>query len=215
MTRPIVHVVDDDAAMRESLRWLLESDGLSVATYVDAADFLDRYRKEGPGCVLLDVRMPGMSGLQLQEVMQQRRMQVPVVFITAHGDVPMAVRAVRSGALDFVEKPFDDEVLIGLIRRAIAFDTEARERNQRDIGFAGRLSTLTRREAQVLERVIAGELNKVIARKLGITVKTVETHRARIMAKLKVNSVAELVQRMVTHRLTERGDIQPVEPGRS
>jgi FixJ family two-component response regulator len=201
VTSPVIHVVDDDAAMRDSLRWLLESDGWTVQAYVDAADFLSRYRPGPAGCLLLDVRMPGMSGLQLQEVLVQHDIRIPLVFITAHGDVPMAVRAVRAGALDFIEKPFDDEALIALIRRAIDIDATTRLQNEQEIGFAARLSTLTPRERQVLEGVIAGGSNKIVARDLGITIKTVETHRARIMAKLGVNSVVELVQRMVVHRL--------------
>jgi FixJ family two-component response regulator len=209
VSRPVIHVVDDDPAMRDSLRWLLKSDGLAVETYADAAEFLARFQPGHPGCLLLDVRMPGMSGLKLQEVLLERQIRIPLVFITAHADVPMAVRAVRGGALDFIEKPFDDEALIALIRRALEIDASTRLRNEQEIGFAARLSTLTPREREVLERIIAGGLNKVIARDLGITIKTVETHRARIMAKLGVNSVAELVERMVMHRLSHHaGDNQ-------
>jgi len=198
---PVVHVVDDDPGFRDSLRSLLESDGLTVETYADAGEFLGRYLPERPGCLLLDVRMPGMSGLQLQEEMQKRQIQVPLVFITAHGDVAMAVTAVRRGALDFIEKPFDDEALIGLIRDALEKDKETRRESERRAGLGARFASLSARELEVLERVVKGKRNRTIAQELGVTEKTVEFHRKRIMGKLHVNNVVELVNLVVQHRL--------------
>jgi two-component system, LuxR family, response regulator FixJ len=199
---PVVHVVDDDPGFRDSLRSLLEADGLAVETYADADDFLARYLPDRPGCLLLDVRMPGMSGLQLQDELHRRGVRVPTVFITAHGDVAMAVAAVRRGALDFVEKPFDDEALIRRVREALASDVADRSESERRRDFAARLAALSTREREVVERVVAGKLNKLIAEELGITVKTVEFHRARIMDKLRAKTAAELIHLFVQERLT-------------
>jgi len=201
---PVVHVVDDDLGFRDSLRSLLESDGLTVETYADAGEFLGRYLPERPGCLLLDVRMPGMSGLQLQEELQKRRIQVPLVFITAHGDVAMAVAAVRRGALDFIEKPFDVEALIGLIRDALERDKETRKESQLRTSFGARIASLSARELEVLDRVVKGKRNRIIAEDLGVTEKTVEFHRKRIMGKLQVKNVVELVNLVVQHRLIGR-----------
>jgi len=201
---PVVHVVDDDPGFRDSLRSLLESDGLTVETYADAGEFLGRYLPERPGCLLLDVRMPGMSGLQLQEELQKRRIQVPLVFITAHGDVAMAVAAVRRGALDFIEKPFDVEALIGLIRDALEKDKETRKESQLRTSFGARIASLSARELEVLDRVVKGKRNRIIAEDLGVTEKTVEFHRKRIMGKLQVKNVVELVNLVVQHRLIGR-----------
>ncbi|MGB7542501.1 MAG: response regulator [Burkholderiales bacterium] len=201
---PVVHVVDDDPGFRNSLRSLLEADGLTVQTYADAAEFISRYSPEAPGCLLLDVRMPGMSGLQLQEDLQKRRFRVPLVFITAHGDVAMAVTAVRRGALDFIEKPFDDGTLIGLVRNALETDAAARQELDRHLIFGARLAALSAREREVLDRVIDGKLNKIIAEELGIAVKTIEFHRSRIMDKLQAKTAAELVNLVVQHRLSTR-----------
>ena len=194
---PLVHVVDDDPGFRDSLRSLLEADDLAVATYADGADFLERYAPDQPGCLLLDVRMPGMSGLHLQDELLKRGIRVPTIFITAHGDVAMAVAAVRKGALDFVEKPFDDEALIRRIRSAL-------ETSERERGVEARLAALSARELEVLERVVEGKLNKIIAEELGIAVKTVEFHRKRIMDKLRVKTSADLIHLVVQHRLSLR-----------
>ena len=201
---PIVHIVDDDPGFRDSLRSLLESDGMAVQTYADAAEFLKRYAPDQPGCLLLDVRMPGMSGLQLQEELQKRRIGVPVVFITAHGDVAMAVAAVRRGALDFIEKPFDDVALIGLIRDALHKDKETRKETERRTTLGERFSSLSARELEVLDRVVKGKRNRMIAEELGITEKTVEFHRKRIMGKLQAKNVVELVNLVVQHRQATR-----------
>lgn len=202
MTTPVVHVVDDDEGFRNSLRSLLESCDLTVETYADAGQFLARYAPDRPGCLLLDVRMPKMSGLQLQEELQKRQIRVPLVFITAHGDVAMAVTAVRRGALDFIEKPFDDEALIGLIHDALDKDVQDREVSKRQMNFGARLASLSARERSVLDRVVEGKLNKIIAEELGISVKTVEFHRKRIMSKLRAKTATELVNLVVQHRLS-------------
>jgi RNA polymerase sigma factor (sigma-70 family) len=194
---PIVHIVDDDPGFRDSLRSLLESDNLAVATYADPADFLERYLPDQPGCLLIDVRMPGLSGLQLQDELLRRGIRVPTIFITAHGDVAMAVAAVRKGALDFVEKPFDDESLIRRIRSALERDAAERD-------VKTRLAALSAREREVVERVVAGRTNKVIAKELGIAVKTVEFHRKRITDKLQVKTTADLIHLVVEHRLSPR-----------
>jgi len=204
VTTPVVHVVDDDEGFRNSLRSLLESCDLAVQTYADAEEFLARYVHDRPGCLLLDVRMPKMSGLQLQEELQKRQIRVPLVFITAHGGVAMAVAAVRRGALDFIEKPFDDEALIGLIRDALDKDAQDRQTTERQIDLGARLASLSARERDVLDRVVDGRLNKIIADELGISVKTVEFHRKRIMEKLRARTVAELVNLVVQHRVSAR-----------
>jgi len=205
-TIPIVHVVDDDSGFRDSLRSLLESDGMSVQTYADADEFLKRYIPNLPGCLLLDVRMPGMSGLQLQGELQKRQIDIPVVFVTAHGDVAMAVTAVRRGALDFIEKPFDDEALIGLVRDALEKDRETRKETERRTSAGARFASLSAREVEVLDRVVEGKRNRIIAEELGITEKTVEFHRKRIMGKLQAKNVAELVNLVVKHRFTGRAN---------
>ncbi|HUL91867.1 MAG TPA: response regulator [Burkholderiales bacterium] len=197
-------MVDDDPGFRDSLRSLLESDGLAVETYADAADFLARFLPERPACLLLDVRMPGMSGPQLQEELHKRGTRVPLIFITAHGDVAMAVAAVRRGALDFIEKPFGDETLLGLVRRALEIDAEVLRMAEQQKDLSARMSSVSARELEVLGRVVDGKLNKVIAEELGIAVKTVEFHRRRIMAKLQAKTTAELINLVVQDRLTRR-----------
>lgn len=191
---PTVFVVDDDAAMRASLRWLIESVGLQVVTCSTAQAFLDTYAPEQPGCLLLDVRMPGMSGLDLQQELSARRITLPVVIITGYADVPIAVRAMKGGAFDFVEKPFSDEVLLQRIRRAISLDADTRRIDSERTSVEARLRLLTARERDVLERVIIGKSNKAIAAELKLSAKTVETHRAHVMDKMKAASLAELIR---------------------
>jgi len=185
--RPLVHVVDDDEALRDSLRWLLESARHCVATYATAESFLATYDPERAGCLVLDIRMPGMSGLELQDELKRRGHTIPIIFVTGHGDVPMAVNAVKKGALEFIEKPFNDKAFLVLIKNALAFDAETRR-------AAARLVTLTRREREVMELIVAGKRNQDIAAKLSINIKTVEAHRANVMRKTGVGSLAELVQ---------------------
>jgi RNA polymerase sigma factor (sigma-70 family) len=188
-----VYVVDDDEAMRDSLRWLLESAGYRVACYASAERFLAAYRPGSPACLVLDVRMPGLTGLELQQELNRRSAALPIIFITGHGDVPMAVDALKSGAFHFVEKPFKSERLLELIEQASdsGLPVEAERARQRSV--AARLATLTQREREVLDLVVQGRKNKQIAETLQISVKTVEVHRARAMEKMDVSSVAELV----------------------
>jgi two-component system, LuxR family, response regulator FixJ len=193
-TEPIVFVVDDDPAMRQSMRWLIESVNLAVETYATAQDFLAAYDPSRPGCLVLDVRMPGMSGLDLQEELNRRQIYVPIIIITGYAEVPTAVRALKGGALDFIEKPFSDQLLLDRIQQAIASDRQTRERNATRAALAARVAQLTPREREVMQLVVAGSSNREIAAELGLSVKTVEVHRARVMEKMKVDSLAELVR---------------------
>jgi RNA polymerase sigma factor (sigma-70 family) len=189
-----VFVVDDDQAMRSSLKWLIESVGLGVESFASADEFLRSYYPGRAGCLLLDVRMPGMSGLELQEYLIQHQIEIPVIIITGHGDVHMAVRAMKSGAVDFIEKPFNDEMLLDAIRNALMLDDRRRETRSAKAAIAERLEQLTPREHEVMEMVTAGKSNKEIANVLGVSAKTVEAHRARVMEKMQAGSLAELVR---------------------
>ena len=190
----VVFIVDDDEALRDSLRWLLESAGLKVETHDSANSFLQSYYPGQSGCLLLDVRMPGMTGLELQEQLESRDVRLPVVIMTGHGDVAMAVRALKAGAMDFIEKPFDDELLLTSIQRALVLDTEQRKNRATQAEVLARLAHLTRREHQVMELVTIGKANKQIASELNVSAKTVEAHRAHVMEKMQAKSLAELVR---------------------
>jgi two-component system, LuxR family, response regulator FixJ len=191
---PIVFVVDDDRAMRDSLRWLLESIGLSVRTYATAADFLGDHDPAQPGCLVLDVRMPGMSGLDVQTELAKRGSELPTIVVTGHAEVAMAVRAVKAGALDFIEKPFSDQLLLDRVRQALEIDRQSREVRVRREDARRRLASLSAREREVLGLVAAGKANKEIAADLGLSPKTVEVHRAHVMSKMAVDSLAELIR---------------------
>lgn len=197
---PVVHVVDDDEALRDSLRWLLEGHGFEVRAYPSATAFMQSAPPQPGSVLLLDVRMPGMTGMQLQDELAARGINSPIIFITGHGDVPMAVEAVKKGAADFLEKPFNDEQLVALIRRAADQDAVRHGAEARRSAGDARLQSLTAREREVLERVVAGKLNKSIADELGISIKTVEVHRARVMEKMQAKSLAELIQRSLGDR---------------
>lgn len=193
--QPTVFVVDDDEAMRSSLKWLIESVGLRVRTFDSARGFLASYVPEGgTGCLLLDVRMPGMSGLELQGYLARADITLPVIIITGHGDIAMAVRAMKAGALDFIEKPFNDEALINSIRRSLDYDAAQRAQRLRRGEVASRLGQLTPREHEVMNLVTDGKSNKEIAATLGVSAKTVEAHRARVMDKMQAQSLADLVR---------------------
>ena len=192
-----VYIVDDDDALRDSLAWLLDSAGYASESFASAEDFLGVYDEAMAGCLLLDVRMPGMSGLELYEELCSRHATLPVVFITGHGDVPMAVAALKRGAADFIEKPFNDEAMLRLVEQCLANEREHRSRRRQDAEVARRFDQLTQREREVLDLIIAGKLNKQIADVLGISIKTVEVHRARVMEKMGAHSLAELVQHVV------------------
>ncbi|WP_456447874.1 response regulator transcription factor [Thiolapillus sp.] len=192
--RPTVFVVDDDEAMRSSLQWLIESVDLPVECYASAEAFLEAYYPGRSGCLLLDVRMPGMGGLELQEYLRRHEITIPVIIITGHGDVPMSVRAMKEGAIDFIEKPFNDELLLDAIRNALAVDERQRQEQTLRAELAACLATLTPREHEVMDMVTAGKSNKEIASALGVSAKTVEAHRAKVMDKMKASSLAELVR---------------------
>ena len=190
----IVFVVDDDRAMRDSLRWLLESIGLTVRTYPTAAEFLREHQPSQPGCLVLDVRMPGMSGLDLQAELVRRGAELPTIVVTGHAEVAMAVRAVKAGALDFIEKPFSDQLLLDRVRQALEIDRQSREVRARREEARRRLASLSARDREVLELVAAGKANKEVAAALGLATKTVEVHRAHVMSKMAVDSLAELIR---------------------
>ena len=198
MTDPTVFIVDDDEAMRNSLAWLIGSVGLAVETHESAAAFLAAFRAGGPderpGCLVLDVRMPGMSGLELQDALARCGSALPVIMITGHADVPMAVRALRAGAVDFIEKPFNDQMLLDRVHEAIARSAKACAERARRARVRDLLDRLTPRERQVAELVAAGKPNKVIAYELDLSMKTVEVHRHNVMEKLELASVADLTR---------------------
>ncbi len=193
--KPTVFVVDDDPAVRHSLRWLLESAGLPVETYETAQAFLQTYQPERPGCLVLDARMPGLSGLDLQDQLQAQHTSLPII-ITGYGDVPMAVRALKGGAIDFIEKPFSEQLLLDQIHRAIALNAETREKHAHRTFIQAKIDRLTPREREVMGFVVDGKANKQIAALLERSQKTIEIHRANVMRKMEANSLAELVRTM-------------------
>jgi RNA polymerase sigma factor (sigma-70 family) len=200
LATPTVFVVDDDAAVRESLKTLMQSVKLNVQTFSCGQDFLDDYSPQQPGCVVLDVRMPGMSGLELQEQLQRRNIHIPAIIITGHGDVPVAVSAMKSGAMDFLQKPFSQQMLLERVQEALARDAEQREESVRQEDIRSRIDSLTPQEQRVMDLVVAGKSNKQVALQLGISKKTVETHRAHVMKKMKVDSLAELVTTAIAQK---------------
>jgi len=200
---PTVWIVDDDEAMRSSLKWLIESVGMRVESHDSADAFLQAQYPGRFGCLLLDVRMPGMSGLELLEHLGEQQMMPPTIIITGHGDVPMAVRAMKAGALDFIEKPFNDEVLLDAIRRALAQEEDRRDASAGIADVIERLTNLTPREHEVMQMVTNGMSNKEIANSLGVSAKTVEAHRARVMEKMAAGSLAELVRMAIA--IEQRG----------
>ena len=189
-----VYVVDDDEAVRDSLQWLLEGKGYRVRCFDSAESFLSRYDPREVACMFVDIRMDGMSGLDLQDRLIERKSPLPVVFITGHGDVPMAVETMKKGALDFIQKPFREEDLETLVEKMLDRARAAFAEHQQASTRESLLGKLTNREAQVLERIVAGRLNKQIADDLNISIKTVEAHRANIMEKLNANTVADLLK---------------------
>ncbi len=202
---PTVFVIDDDASVRKSLSRLLRSADYLAETFASAEEFLGREHFNGIGCLLLDVQMPGLSGMDLQEELNKADYHMPIIFITGHGDIPMSVEAMKKGAVDFLPKPFDDKELLRAIEKAIEKDTYAKAEYDETLDIRKRIELLTPRENETLRYVITGMLNKQIGLKLNIAEKTVKVHRGRIMEKLCVASVAELV------RLAEKVGIRPVE----
>ncbi len=196
-TSPIVFVVDDDDAVRDSLMDLVDSVGLNARAFVSAKEFLDDFDASIPGCLVLDIRMPGMSGLDLQDRLVELGSKLPIVFITGHGDIPMAVRAVQRGAIDFIQKPFRDQELLDKVNQALKISSQKLKVHEAQQEIEERIAALTGRERQVMEMIVAGKANKVIALDLGLSQRTVELHRARVMEKMSARSLADLV-RMVT-----------------
>ena len=193
-TLGVVYVVDDDEAVRDSLKWLLEASSYRVELYDSGENFLARYDAKAIAVLVLDVRMPGMSGLEVQEHLISRKSDLPIIFITGHGDVPMAVNTLKKGAVDFVEKPFDQAALKAQVERMLGEARRRRTDTERESLNEALLAKLTPREEQVLERIVAGRLNKQIADDLGISIKTVEAHRASIMDKTNSGTVADLMR---------------------
>ncbi len=193
-TSTVICVVDDDAVVRESLKLLIEMQGVTVLDYGNCQDFLADERAMDCACLVLDVRLPGISGLQLQERLRERTDVPPIIFISGHADVPTAVQAMRAGALDFLQKPFPEQILLDRIEQAIELAAEKRRNQLRRATLSARMALLTAREQDVLNCMLAGRSNKLIADELAISVKTVEQHRAKVMEKMRANSVAELVQ---------------------
>ena len=195
----MVFIVDDEAPIRDALQWLLKSRGVKSRTFASAAEF-QAYRAETaeggvkPGCVILDIRMPGISGVEVHEQLVRRGTLTPVIFVTGHGDVPMAVEAIKRGAFDFIEKPFSETKLMAIIERALEEDARKAGASSTQSGIAQRLAKLSPREKEVLDLVIAGKMNKTIADAMNISIKTVEAHRAKVMDKMGARSLAELVQ---------------------
>ena len=195
-----VYVIDDDEAVRDSLRMLLRSVGLPVACFEEGQSFFDQVELNAPGCLVLDIRMPGISGMELAQRMREQDSLMPIIFITGHGDVPMAVEAMKLGALDFLQKPFRDQDLLDQIQQALQNDAERRQQITERESIRNRINTLTPRERQVLEMILEGKANKVIAIDLELSQRTVEIHRARVMEKMQARSLATLVQMVMQAR---------------
>ncbi len=200
-----VFIVDDDEAVRDSLSFLMQSVGLQTESFDSADSFLQANPVQRAGCMLLDIRMPGMSGLELQGLLEERDIRLPVIFISGHADVPMAVRALKAGAFDFVEKPFNDQLLLDCVQRAIEADRQQRQNDAQLGEWRARMATLTPRECEVMELVVDGAANKVISATLGVSLKTVEAHRARVMEKLKADSLSHLVRMSVVLKAAQGG----------
>lgn len=198
-----VFIVDDEQAIRDGLHWLFESCGIQAATFASGEAFLDSYHPDLAGCLLLDVRMPGMTGLELFERLQQQGCALPVIFLTGHGDIPMAVAAIHHGAVDFIEKPASDNQLVDKVANCLRRDEERRQRLAAAETFRARLHALTSRELEVMRLILAGRLNKNIADELNISMRTVEVHRARVLEKMGVNSAVELAQSLAAHEAQE------------
>ena len=201
MTAPqMVHVVDDDAGVRDSLAFLFESAGLPVATYESATVLLDAAPRLMPGCILTDIRMPDLDGMALQQRLNEIGVRLPVIIMTGHADVPLAVAALKAGAIDFIEKPFDDEAMLSAVRRALAAQELEGARHAAAKETRRRIASLTPREREVMEGMILGQATKVIANELGSSPRTVEVHRARVMEKMEVKSLPELVRKVLAAR---------------
>ena len=200
----IVHVVDDDEAMRDSMAFLLRAENFQVQTYADAADFLTALPQIKVGCVVTDVRMPGMSGIELLQRLRELKVSLPVIVVSGHGDVPLAVEAMKTGALDFIEKPFDDDVILRAVRLALSAQAVDSQRQAQKATINSRLESLSNREREVLEGLVAGHPNKTIAYDLGISPRTVEIYRANVMEKMQARSLSDLVRMALVGGLLDR-----------
>jgi FixJ family two-component response regulator len=192
--RLVVYIVDDDVSVREALRNLLRSVGLKVETFATAQEFLSTRRGDAPGCLVLDVRLPGLSGLDLQRTLTEAEIEIPIVFITGHGDIPMSVRAMKLGAVEFLTKPFRDQDLLDAVHQALQRDGEMRTQRAQTAELRGRHESLSSREREVMELVVRGLLNKQIAAELGASEATVKLHRGRVMQKMRADSLADLIR---------------------
>ena len=195
---PTVFIVDDDPAIRFAMQALMDSVNVRHEIYASGDEFLEKVREHRPGCLVLDIRMPGLGGLELQQELISRGSTLPIIFITGHGDVPMAVEAMQKGAVDFIQKPFRDQDLLDRIREALMTDKERREEQAKHAEVEKRLARLTNREREVFDLVVTGKPNKVIAYELGVSQRTVEIHRARVMEKMQARSLADLVKMHMT-----------------
>ena len=200
MTEPTVYVVEDDEAVRDSLQLLLKAEGYRVAAYPEAASFLDAWNPRLNGCIVLDIRMPGMNGMELQKELLARGCELPIIFVTGHGDVPLAVEAMQHGAVDFVQKPYRDQELLDKIQKAMALDAEKQNVRLEKQDIQRRMETLTPREREIMDMMIDGNANKVIAIDLNISQRTVEIHRSRVMQKMGTHSLAQLVRMVILAR---------------
>jgi len=205
-TQAIVHIVDDDAAMRQALCLLLESEGLHATAYASAEEFLEQISETSRGCILLDVRMPGLSGLELQQYLNKKQIELPIIVMTGYADVSMAVQAMKAGAVDFIEKPFDNEHLLQQIHVSLQKNARTQSEQVRHRAAKEKTERLTRREHQVMEMLVQGHQNRVIAEKLGISSRTVEIHRAHVMEKLEARSLSEVV-RISLMAASAQGDV--------
>lgn len=194
MDKATVYVIDDDDAVRQAVSFLLRAAHLQVEAFDSALDFLDRYEADSPGCLVLDLQMPHMDGLSLQSALVEHNITLPIVFLTGHGDVSTAVRAIQDGAVDFLEKPFASDKLLQCVKRALETDAQGRAQRSQAQVLEDRLERLTSREREILDQVVGGKANKVIASELGISERTVELHRSRVMRKLEARSLAELIK---------------------
>ncbi len=195
---PIIFIIDDDDEVRDAIAFLMESVGLQAETYSSAEIFSDSFDLSRPGCIILDIRMKGMSGLMLQEHLAEQVIHPPIIFITGHGDVPMAVKAIKAGAIDFIQKPFNDQVLLDSVYRAIEVDEQQRGKAQKHAEIKHKMERLTPREREVLDLVVKGHRNKIIADELHISQSTVEVHRSRVMEKMEASSLSDLMRMVLT-----------------